>query len=90
MFFNNDLLRLWLQSVQYDLQLDFAWVADEANYSVVLALLQVAFLGKCDDQGLGPRCWPFSCLSDPVADCRESGDCVLSTCLDQSDVVDSS
>ena len=30
-----------------------AWVADEADYSVVLALLQVAFLGKCDDQGLG-------------------------------------
>ena len=36
-------------SVQYDLQLDFAWVTDEADRSVVLALLQVAFLGKCDD-----------------------------------------
>ena len=54
-FFSDDLLRLWLQSVQYDLQHDFAWVADEADRSVVLALLQVAFLGKCDDQGLGPR-----------------------------------
>ena len=41
--------RMWLQSVQYDLQHDFAWVADEADRSVVLALLQVAFLGKCDD-----------------------------------------
>ena len=38
-----------LQSVQYDLQHDFAWVTDEAYCSVVLALLQVAFLGKCDD-----------------------------------------
>ena len=44
-----DLLRLWLQSVQYGLQHDFAWVTDEAYCSVVLALLQVAFLGKCDD-----------------------------------------
>ena len=26
-----------------------AWVTDEAYCSVVLALLQVAFLGKCDD-----------------------------------------
>ena len=48
-FFSDDLLRLWLQSVQYDLQHDFAWVADEADRSVVLALLQVAFLGRCDD-----------------------------------------
>ena len=48
LFFSNDLLLLWLQSVQYDLQHDFAWVTDEAC-SVVLALLQVAFLGKCDD-----------------------------------------
>ena len=28
---------------------DFAWLADKANRSVVLALLQFAFLGKCDD-----------------------------------------
>ena len=49
LFFSNDLLRLCLQSVQYDLQHDFAWVTDEADRSVVLALLQVAFLGKCDD-----------------------------------------
>ena len=49
LFFGDDLLCLWLQSVQYDLQHDFAWVTDEADCSVVLALLQVAFLGKCDD-----------------------------------------
>ena len=48
LFFSDDLLRLWLQSVHYDLQHDFAWMIDEANRSVVLALLQVAFLGKCD------------------------------------------
>ena len=46
LFFGDDLLRLWLQSVQYDLQHDFAWVTDEAYCSVVLALLLVAFLGK--------------------------------------------
>ena len=49
LFFGDDLLRLWLQSVQYDLQHDYAWVTDEADNSVVLALLQVPFLGKCDD-----------------------------------------
>ena len=49
LFFSDDLLRLWLQSVQYDLQHGFAWVADEADRSVVLALLQDAFRGKCDD-----------------------------------------
>ena len=60
MFFSDRLLRLWLQSVQYDLQHGFAWVADEADCLIVLALLQVAFLGKCDDYGLGQRGWPFS------------------------------
>ena len=49
LFFSDDLLRPWLQSVQYGLQYDFAWVTDEADRSVVLALLQVAFLGMCDD-----------------------------------------
>ena len=48
-FFSDDLLRLWLLSVQYGLQHDFVWVADEADRSVVLALLQVANLRKCDD-----------------------------------------
>ena len=49
LFFSDDLLRLWLQSVPHDLQHDFAWVNDEADRSAVLALLQVAFIGKCDD-----------------------------------------
>ena len=42
-------LRLWLLSVQFELQHDFSWVTDETDCSVVLALMQVAFLGKCDD-----------------------------------------
>ena len=40
---------MWLESVQFDLQNDFVWMAVEADRSVVLALLQVAVLGKCDD-----------------------------------------
>ena len=44
-----EVLLVWLQSVQYDLQHDFPWVTDEADHSVVLALLQVAFFGKCDE-----------------------------------------
>ena len=48
MSFGDDLLRLRLLSVQYDLQHDFAGVNNEADHSVVLALLQVAFLGKCE------------------------------------------
>ena len=49
LFFSNDLLLMWLQSLQYDLQHDFASMTDEADHLVVLALLQVAFLGKSDD-----------------------------------------
>ena len=64
-------------------------MADESDRSVVLALLQVAFIRKSDDYGLGPQGWPFSCLPDLAADCRET---VLSICLNQFcwDVVDSS
>ena len=83
LFFNDDRLRLWLKFVQYDLQHDFVSFKDESDRSVVLALLQVAFVGKCDDYGLCPWGWPFSSLSDLTADCRESGDYILSTCLDQ-------
>ena len=67
-------------------------MTDEADRLIVLALLQVAVLGKCDDQGMGPCGWPFSCQPDLVADCRESSDYILFTCLYQfcRDVVDSS
>ena len=50
LFFSDGLLRLRLQSAKYNLQHDFAWIADEADRSAVLALLQVAFHGKCDGQ----------------------------------------
>ena len=49
LFFSNDLLRLRHQSVQYELQHDFTWVADEAARSVVMTTLQFAFLWKRDD-----------------------------------------
>ena len=40
---------------------------------------------------MDPRGWPFSCLPHLVADCRDSSDYILPTCLDQFcwDVVDS-
>ena len=74
-FFSDDLLRLWLQTVQYDFQHDF----DEAGCSVVMALLQVAFFGKYDNEGLGPPCWSFSSLPYLIADCCESSDNTLFT-----------
>ena len=49
LFFGDDLLCLWLQSFQYDLQHDIALEADGTYRSVVLALLQVAFLWMCCD-----------------------------------------
>ena len=55
LFFSSDLLHWQLPSVQYALKHDFAWLDDEAECLVVLALLQGALLGKCDDQGLGPK-----------------------------------
>ncbi len=48
LFFSDSLLRFRIQSVQYDLQHDFDWVTDEGDRSVVMTLLQIAFLGKCD------------------------------------------
>ena len=41
-------------------------MADEADLSVVLALLQAAFVWKCDDHGLDPRGWPLSCRPEIV------------------------
>ena len=49
LFFSDDLLRLWLLSVHHDLQRAFGRVTDEADSSVVLALLQAALLGNFDD-----------------------------------------
>ena len=49
LFFSDNVLRLWLESVKDDLQHDFAWVADEADCPVVLTQLYVAFFWKCDE-----------------------------------------
>ena len=57
-------------------------MADEANCSVVLELLQVAFLGKCGDQGLGPWGWAFSFLLDIDEDCCENSGYWFSFCMD--------
>ena len=48
LLFCNDLFCLWLESVQDDLQHDLTRKAD-ADGSVLLALLQVAFLWECDN-----------------------------------------
>ena len=83
LFFSDDLFRLRLQFVQYDLQRDVAWMAGGAENLVVLELLQFAFLGKCDDRGLGPGGWPFPCLSDLVADCHDCSNHCFCTGSDQ-------
>ena len=41
-------------------------MTDEADSSVVLAELQVAFSRECNNQRLSPRGRPFSCSQDPV------------------------
>ena len=58
-------------------------MADEADRSAVLTVLQVAFLEKCDDQGLGPQSWPLSWLPDLVVEClrKKDGVVVLCVCL---------
>ena len=57
LFFSDDPLRLRLQY-------DFALMAGGADRLVVLALLQVACLRKCDEHELGLRGRQLSCLPD--------------------------
>ena len=47
LLFCNDIFCLWLESVLDDLQHDLTRMADEADGSVDLAQLQVAFLWEC-------------------------------------------
>lgn len=64
-------------------------MTDQADCSVVLEDSQVAFLGKGDDQGLGPFFWPLLALPNSLADgscgppCFRSstGMCFLHLCL---------
>ena len=57
-------------------------MADKADGSVVLAQLQVAFHWECDNLGLSPCSWPFSCLPNLVADCGLDVNHGFSSCLD--------
>ena len=50
LFLCDDVFGLRFESVQDDLQHDFAGVADKANCAIVLAQLNVPFLGECDYQ----------------------------------------
>ena len=68
LLFCNDLFCLWLESVEDDLQHDRTRTVDNADLTVVLAQLQVAFLWECDTWGLSPCGQPFSCLPNHVAD----------------------
>ena len=70
-----------LQSVQYDLQHDFARVADEAHRSVVMALLQVAFL-----RNVMTKDWVHRAGHSPVCQILLQNvvrAVITSTCLDQ-------
>ena len=55
LFFGDDLLRLWLQSIQYDLQHDFAWVTDEAQTQTDMCL-ELCIRLLLVTRGLGFRC----------------------------------
>ena len=59
LFFSNYFFRLGFKPIQVDFQHDFARITDEADSSVVLAELQVAFFRECNNQRLSPWGWPF-------------------------------
>ena len=68
LFFGDGLFRLRLQSVQDDFQhYFFSQIANDTDDTIVLTLLYVFFLGKCNYQCLSPYCWPLSSLPDVVA-----------------------
>ena len=68
LFFSNYFFSLGFKLIQDDFQHDFARMTDEADISVVLAELQVAFFRECNNQRLSPWGRPFSCSPDPVTD----------------------
>ena len=55
---------LGFKPIQDDFQHNFARITDEADSSVVLAELQVAFFSECNNQQLSPWGMPFSCSPD--------------------------
>ena len=50
LLFGDDLFCLWFQPVQDHLQHDFTGMTYEADRPVVLALLEISFLGESDDE----------------------------------------
>ena len=68
LFFSNYFFSLGFKPIQDDFQHGFARMTDEADSSVVLAELQVAFFRECNNQQLSPWGRPFSCSPDPVTD----------------------
>ena len=68
LFFSNYFFSLRFQPIQDNFQHGFARMTDEADSSVVLAELQVAFFRECNNQRLSPWGRPFSCSPDSVTD----------------------
>ena len=68
LFFSNYFFSLGFKPIQDDFQHNFARMTDEADSSVVLAELHVAFFRECNNQRLSPWGRPFSCSPDPVTD----------------------
>ena len=60
LFFSNYFFSLGFKPIQDDFQHDFARMPDEADSSVILAELQVAFFRECNNQRLSPWGRPFS------------------------------
>ena len=68
LFFSNYFFSLGFQPIQDDFQHDISRMTDEADSSVVLAQLQVAFFREYNNQRLSPWGRPFSCSPDSVTD----------------------
>ena len=68
LFFSNYFFSLGFKPIQDDFQHDLARMTGEADGSVVLAELQVAFFRECNNQRLSPWGRPFSCSPDPDTD----------------------
>ena len=72
LFFSDYFFSLGSKSIQDDFQHDFARKTDEADSSVVLAVLQVALFRECNNQRLSLWGRPFSWSPDPVTDLCET------------------
>ena len=64
--FFNYFFSLGFKPIQDDFQHDFTRMTDEADSSVDLAELQIAFFMERNNQRLNPWGRPFSCSPDPI------------------------